>query len=400
MFSLQPLSLQLPTVRKFIYFFLLAIVVLSCIFRLSNLEEKIYWSDEVFTGLFITGHDPVEAGKAIFTAHLTTAEQVQTFQAYDPSRSLFTTVAKLAAHDPQHPPLYYILARILLTGVHNTVLATRLVAAVAGIALIPAMYFLALELFGSYQISALSAAIVAVSPFHQIYAQEAREYSLWAVLIALSTLCLLKAVKKQSWAAWALYSFTLMAGLYTFIFTFLVAVGHGLYVLYRSQLKDFGLLRNYGVATLIAVAAFYPWLTTIGIGQNSNIRAANWTSTPMPLTGLLKSWSGHIKSLFFDLDLDANAYMAYNIVIALLLIALVAYAVFWSVRHMSRSALICLLTLGGVTLVLLVGADLGMGGRRSSVSRYLMPTYLTMQLLIAYCLSQNIMLRQGLAKRF
>jgi uncharacterized membrane protein len=392
-------SAKLPVAGKRFYFLLLAVVAISVIFRLSNLDEKIYWSDEIFTGLFVTGHDPVEAGNSIFTSQLITAQQVQQFQTYDPDRGLFSTIAKLAVHDPQHPPLYYILSRLLLGGFHNTIIVTRLVAAIAGVALIPAMYFLAFELFQSYQISAISAALVAVSPFHQIYAQEAREYSLWAFLIAISTLSLLKALKKPSLVAWIVYSFTLIAGLYTFIFTLLVAAGHGLYVLYFSKLKDFGLIRNYCLCLLISLLAFYPWLKNIGIGKDSNISAANWTSVPMPLPGLIQSWVGHIKSLFFDLDLDSSLYLV-NIPIALLFIALVAYTVFWGFKQMPRQALICLITLSAVTLLLLFGADLFMGGRRSTVSRYLMPAYLSLQLAIAYCIGQNLTLRKGLAKQF
>lgn len=392
-------SAKLPAAGKRFYFLLLAVVAISVIFRLSNLDEKIYWSDEIFTGLFVTGHDPVEAGNSIFTGQLITALQVQQFQTYDPDRSLFSTVAKLAIHDPQHPPLYYILSRLALEGFHNTIVVTRLVAALAGVALIPAIYFLAFELFQSTQISAISAALVAASPFHQIYAQEAREYSLWACLIAISTLCLLKALKKQSLAAWILYSFTLIAGLYTFLFTLLVAAGHGLYILYISKLKDFGLIRNYGLSILVSLLAFYPWLTHIGIGKSSNISAANWTSIPMPFPDLLKSWVGHIKSLFFDLDLKSDLYVV-NIPVALLLIALVAYALFWGFKKMPRQALVCLITLSGVTLLVLFGADLLIGGRRSTVSRYLMPAYLSLQIAIAYCIGQNLTLRKGLAQQF
>ncbi len=398
---------KLPAARKRFYFLILAVVVIGIVFRLSNLDGKVYWSDEIYTGLFVTGHDPVEAGKNIFTGQLITAQQVQQFQVYNPTRGPFTTVANLAAHDQQHPPLYYFISRLLLGWFHNTVIVTRLVAAIAGIALIPAVFFLAFELFQSYQVSAISAALIAVSPFHQIYAQDAREYSLWAFLIVISTLSLLKAVKQQSLTAWILYSLTLIAGLYTFLFTLLVAAGHGLYILYLTALqlrkrRDFSLAWSYGLSTLVSLLAFYPWLATIGIGKNSNIRATSWTSIPMSPPALLRSWVGHIKSLFFDLDLDleSKAYFICNIPVALLLVGLTAYAVFWGLKHMPRQSLICLATLGGVTVLLLFGADLFLGGRRSTVSRYLMPAYLSLQLLLAYCLGQNLILRKGLAKRF
>ncbi|WP_121968633.1 glycosyltransferase family 39 protein [Leptolyngbya sp. BC1307] len=379
---------------------ILTAVAIGVIFRFSNLSGTIYSSDEAFTGLFATGHNPVEAGESIFTGQVITAQQVQEFQRYDSSRGISSTIASLAIHDPQHPPLYYVLSRWMLGWFPNTVVATRLVAALAGVALIPAVYFLALELFQSNEVAAISAALIAASPFHQIYAQEAREYSLWACLIIISTLSLLKAVKKKSLSAWMLYSLTLIAGLYTFLFTLLVVASHTLYVVYRSKLKDLALIRNYCLSTLVSLLAFYPWLTHIGVGKDSNVAAAGWTSTPMSFPGLLRSWVGHIKSLFFDLDLNVSTYSSYNVLITLLSVALAAYAVFWGFKHMPRRSLICLITLGGVTLLLLLGADLFLGGRRSIVSRYWMPAYLSLQLLVAYCLGQNISLKKGRARRF
>lgn len=279
---------KFPDGRKRFYCLILAIITIGVVFRFSNLSGTIYSSDEAFTGLFATGHNPVEAGESIFTGQVITAQQVQKFQSYDPGRGVSSTIASLAIHDPQHPPLYYVLSRWMLGWFHNTVVATRLVAALSGVALIPAVYCLALELFQSYQVAAISAALIAASPFHQIYAQEAREYSLWACLIIISTLSLLKAVKKKSLSAWMIYSLTLIAGLYTFLFTLLIVASHTLYVLYCSKLKDLALIRNYCLSTLVSLLAFYPWLTNIGVGKDSDIAAAGWTSTPMSFLGVVQ----------------------------------------------------------------------------------------------------------------
>lgn len=41
-------------------------------------------------------------------------------------------------------------------------------------------------------------ALIAVSPFHVLYAQEAREYSLWTVTILLSSAALLRAMRVKT----------------------------------------------------------------------------------------------------------------------------------------------------------------------------------------------------------
>ena len=58
---------------------------------------------------------------------------------------------------------------------------------------------------------------------------------------------------------------------------------------------------------------------------------------------------------------------------------------------MPKPAACFLLLLGGVTLLAFIGPDLLVSGRRSSVSRYFIPTYLSLELAVAYLLSQKIL---------
>lgn len=94
------------------------------------------------------------------------------------------------------PPLYYALAWLWtqLTGTGE--FGLRSFSALAGVATIPVAYLLGLELRGR-RTGIAAAALVAVNPMLLWYSQEARAYSLFALLTALSLLYFLRALPED-----------------------------------------------------------------------------------------------------------------------------------------------------------------------------------------------------------
>ena len=158
---------------------LLIAIVLGGLFRLINLSGKVYWHDETYTALYATGHNNVEAVDLVFDGQLKTAGDISQLQTAVPDRGV---------------------------GRPNTVVASRLVAAIAGILLIPATYWLTKLLFSQTLPATVSAAVVAVSPFQYLYAQEAREYSLWALPLLVACAVFVKALKDNRMGSWMLYA--------------------------------------------------------------------------------------------------------------------------------------------------------------------------------------------------
>ena len=56
------------------------------------------------------------------------------------------------------------------------------------------------------------------------------------VEILISSAALLQAIKKENKNNWALYSLTLILGLYTHLFTVLTIISHGLYIIIQEKL--------------------------------------------------------------------------------------------------------------------------------------------------------------------
>src|SRR3954447_10445146 len=106
------------------------------------------------------------------------------------------------------PPLYYALAWAWtqLTGTGE--LGLRSVSALAGIATVPVAYLLGAEL-SSRRAGIAAAALVAVNPMLLWYSPEARAYSLFALLCAISTLYFVRVLddgRRKGVVAWGIAS--------------------------------------------------------------------------------------------------------------------------------------------------------------------------------------------------
>ena len=94
-----------------------------------------------------------------------------------------------------HPPLFYAMEHFMLTfGESEAVL--RLIPAIAGILTIPVFYLLGSEILDR-NTGILAAALLAFSPFHIFYSQEARDYAPMLLFFSLALLFFLRLLR--SW---------------------------------------------------------------------------------------------------------------------------------------------------------------------------------------------------------
>ncbi|WP_442945002.1 glycosyltransferase family 39 protein [Nostoc sp.] len=111
-----------PSWLRFLIIFLLAMGIL---FRFFNLDGKVYWHDETYASLRISGYTKTEAKQQLFNNRVIGGESFTQFQGANPEKSLNDTIMSLAKQDPQHPPLYYIIARLWMEVFGNSVTAIR-----------------------------------------------------------------------------------------------------------------------------------------------------------------------------------------------------------------------------------------------------------------------------------
>ncbi|MGJ3245026.1 MAG: glycosyltransferase family 39 protein [Elainellaceae cyanobacterium] len=367
---------------------ILSLLILGIVVRGADLGEKFYWVDEVHTSLRISGYTKADVAEAIFDGRILEASQLQGYLVPTEDTQLSDAIASLIQH-PEHPPLYYLLARFWVQALQpwwpDSVAVLRSLSVVFGLAVLPGIYWLGRELFPSPQVAGWAMAIAAISPLHILYAQEARQYSLWTLMIVLSSAALVRAVRQSRWQAWALYGVTLVIGLYTHYLFALVALGHGLYGVaiarFEPKHPTFQTLRGYLVTTLLGFVAFMPWVIITVIHRSQLQNAIDATQRGASVSYLLNVWFRNLNRVFFSTDLAT-----FN----LLLVLLTIYALYGLCRRTPMRVWLLVMTLIGTPAAALVIGDVITGGIASSRIRYLIPCYLGIQLAIAHLFSIHI----------
>ena len=380
------------------YWISIIVILLGIFFRLTNLDAKVYWHDEVFTSLHITGFTWREWNAQLFTGEIIKPEDLQYYLHINPQKTLADTLRTLAIDDPHHPPFYYILLRYWRQLFGDSIVVIRSFSAFASLLFFPAIYWLCWELLKTPTVGLLAVVLVSISPFYVLYAQEAREYALWTVLITLSSAALLRGIQltkslarsnHQSYLTWGLYSLLTTLSLYTSLFSLLVIIAHVFYTFLREKLRFTKVVFYQGIALIISVFLFIPWIIVF-IQNYERYKTANaWTTQfKLPIVELLQIWGLNISRLFFDVGWELNNHFSYLIII--LCFILVSYALYFLIKRTPVNVWLFIVSIMVTQLVLLLGPDLVFGGVRSLSPRYLIPFYIVTDIMVAYLLVSQL----------
>jgi 4-amino-4-deoxy-L-arabinose transferase-like glycosyltransferase len=193
----------------------------------------------------------------------------------------FSEILTAAARVNFCPPLYFWLVHGVVSVVGVSESSLRLISAAAGTLTIPVAWLLTRELTGSRSAAVLSTALLALSPLHIWYSQEARGYALLVLLGSSALLFLLRAARTKSVAPWAGFVGCMTAALLTHTTgPVLLAVAWGWALLSPRRAA---LQRPLFVATVITVLVSAPFALAV-MGA---VAQADGTHSPArPLTGL------------------------------------------------------------------------------------------------------------------
>jgi len=376
-------------------------LVAGVILRVVNLEQKLYWYDEAFTMLRISGHTEAEAVQAIPPNQVISVTQLAPYQKRDQKHgerglieAVSQTVRGLAEEEPQHTPLYYGLARLWAELFGDSISAIRSLSVLVSLLALPAMAWLCWELFGSELGAWLGTALLAVSPFQVIYAQEARPTALWTLTILLASAALLRALRLQTARSWGLYGGLFSLNLYAYLFSGLVAVAHASYVLGLERRLS-STLRWFAGIMALSLMLFAPWLLAVAANSAQVDTVTDWLTVEsrFGLLGLVKLWGYHLSLPFVDrgtlvlpLPLRLLLLLAHLVVRVSIL---VAFYRLWRYAPLRVWLFVTSLTL--VPALMLTLPDLIAGGKRSTVPRYLVPVYIGFELALTGLLSGQLL---------
>lgn len=388
-----------PSWLRFLIVFLLTMGIL---FRFFNLDGKVYSHDETYTLLRISGYTKTEVKQQVFNNRVIAGESFAQFQGINPEKSLNDTIMTLAKEDSQHPPLYYVIARLWMGIFGNSVTAIRSLSACISLLVFPCVYWLCRELFNvPLSVPGVAIALMAISPIHLVYAQEAQEYILWLVTILLCSASLLRAMRLESqhkdellkkqqkpdfFAIWSIYAVTLTISLYTFLWSGFVAVAHGIYVISTAKFQLTETVRTYLLASLVGFLAFMPWVTVVIGDFFQFLISADQTAIQSTLMPIFPFLLVHLTRIFFDIDFRLDNYLGY--LITLIILALVGYSIYFiclKTKYKVWFFIITLIVVPALPLILL-----SRGGIQSSTEAYFIPSYLGIQVAVAYLLATQL----------
>lgn len=367
------------------------VVILGIFFRCWAINHQVFWHDEVYTKLHLAGYFSHTWKSALFTGEILTVRDLQSYLNFPSETTLWDTLTVLAKEDPHHPPLYYILARFWLQIWGDSIFILRSFSVIAGLFVLFSIYHLAQELFQSKTINLIAVTLVAISPFHVLYAQEAREYALWTVIIIYNNLALLRALRleKNSNFNWGLYTLSLGLSLYTSAFTGLLILAQGFYVIIREKFKLTQKLIFYSISLGMAFLIFVPWVVVFIANYESFKRSTAWTKTIfISHSDLLKILGINISRLFVLINDDASIILAHFWIVAGII--LVSYALYFLAVNQPWKVSGLVLSLSIIPILALLVPDLVWGGVRSLSSRYLIPSWIGIHLAVAYLLGTQL----------
>jgi uncharacterized membrane protein len=375
-------------------FFIIFVLVIGICFRFSNLDKKFYWGDETYTSLWMSGHTLQEVRESLFQGNIVGLEDLQKYQSRNPDKGVKDTINALVKDGAVHPPLYYAMLRVWLGVFGDSIAAIRSLSALISLFVFPAIYWLCLELFNSSLVGWIAIALTAVSPYHVLYAQEARPYILWAVTILLSSACLLRAIRINKPLNWGIYAIAFAASLYTLSLSLFVAVGQGIYVIVTQRFRVNKTTISYLATSGLAIVVYSPWLFVMINGISFAKPSDN-----VSLLELGKSWMFKLSQIFLDLGIyggDGNQQLEkFSFVllpVVILLVLLIGFSLWILCLSNSPERWLFLLTLIGTEpLTLNLLAFQSHTTHFVTIhGQYFFPAFLGIQVSVAYLIFKGI----------
>ncbi|NEP84738.1 MAG: hypothetical protein F6K39_45535 [Okeania sp. SIO3B3] len=382
---------------------IIIILILGIYFRFINIDRKVYWHDEIITSVRIAGYTKENFSDILKKSGVIDSENLQQYLNIDSNKTFISTINSLATENPEQVPIYFVLLRWWVKLFDNSIGVIRSFSAVISLLVFPCIYWLCRELFNKSLVGEIAIALTAISPILVLYAQEARGYSLFAVTVLLSTIVLFRAMRIQTKRSWLIYTASLILNLYTNLFFLSIVMGHGLYVLLVEKLRLTKRLKAYLLASFLGFLIFLPWIIAIV----SDYEDTAFISQTTPFLTLATRWFINLGFTFLDIQigsserlfdvrnvaLDNNALLNLNTVWPYLLgliLVLILYSIYSVCQHQPKEVSLLILTFILITPINMVISDLMSGGQRSSIARYLIPSYLGIYLCIAYLLTNKL----------
>lgn len=274
------------------------------------------------------------------------------------STSVFRLLSVARANN-NHPPLFFLVVRVLLDFGLDAEMALRIPAVTAHLAATYLLYVLILE-FRSRTVALAGAAVFSLLPEIHFYAHEGRAYTLLLALAIAATIVFVRVLRDRTCVLYRVTYVALLVagGLTHYLFTLLVLV-HILVALLPCARPALRSLMLVYAAAIVCLAPWFLWAASYQVGNRARHLAWLSGSTGATPLAMLRSL-GRL--------LAAPELGVFGIVGLLVAVSLAAVGV-WGAR---RDLPFVTLMIGGilVTPASLLCVDFSLGTQSVSIGRY------------------------------
>lgn len=158
-----------------------------------------------------------------------------------------------------HVPLYHMLLHFWRMYVGDSVASARLLSLLFYIVSIPALYALGRYVY-SRNVALFATFLYVISPFMNWYANEARMYTLFTLLVIINQYLFLRIARNDdSDHVWAGYVGTAVLGVFTHYFFLLNVLSQAVFFLLRRSLFPAHALKRFLFSGAVIAGSFIPW---------------------------------------------------------------------------------------------------------------------------------------------
>lgn len=365
-------------------------LLIGVVLRFFALDAPLMWHDEVYTRIFVAGFHSHDWFGALYGGDPVTAEAMQHFLQPSRDTSAWSTVLGLARDEPQHPPLYYLLARLWMDAFGSSMAALRSLSAVGSVLGLAAGAWLTRALFDDRRVTLTALAFLAASPFAILYAQEAREYAIWGALVLGSTAALLRAQHRGGVGRWATYGLLTTLGLYTSLSHVGVVGAQVLFVIVQSKGRvTRSSLAAAGTLTISAVL-WLPWALAVWRHYDAFRASMAWArEIRVPAIEVLSAFVVNISRTAVDLWPEPSGVI-WGPVLAVAALLIWALLRWLHPRQSPTRGPLLAVMVACAPIALLLVPDLVFGGIRSLSTRYFVPTLPILLIALAHWMATGV----------
>lgn len=262
-------TIKLIFQKPYLYIF---IILIGIALKFYKLDQQFFWDDEICTILHTSGIPMAEYKESIPENMILHKSYFDNLLRLNSRNLKISDQIKGLAKMPQLTPAHYYYLIFITRIFGDNYMVYRYFSVFLFLLSIPILFLLTKKIFNSKLSGWIAISFYVVSPFFQIYVQEARYYPLWAFSLILLNYLFILAIEKENKKWWILYFVYGAIAVQTTIMMYVTVFCHFIYTFlyYKPQLK------KVFVSQLAIFFTSLPWLFYVYLNHGEIHNSINW----------------------------------------------------------------------------------------------------------------------------